>query len=255
METKLRQLKNERLIASAAGDELEAKRLQRKINKEQIIYRRFSEKHNLFYDTKRASVQGYRRISTKMPTISEKNNGNITPITDNSINSIKKVNVSGYTDQQCEIIQSKHKELLQFAKNNNDSKECAFVLETNLSNQGKDVGIDDGLVFKDNDCLFMLYNRPSLFVMHNHPKNSSFSGRDIRFFIENENIKHLSIVKNNGGIEVLTKNDTFDIITIKKKYGRAIKKCVKTGVDSEFVKAINLFLNNAKEEIEWKKST
>lgn len=65
METKLRQLKNERLIASAAGDELEAKRLQRKINKEQIIYRRFSEKHNLFYDTKRASVQGYRRISIK----------------------------------------------------------------------------------------------------------------------------------------------------------------------------------------------
>lgn len=67
METKLRQLKNERLIASAAGDELEAKRLQRKINKEQIIYRRFSEKHNLFYDTKRASVQGYRKISTKFP--------------------------------------------------------------------------------------------------------------------------------------------------------------------------------------------
>lgn len=60
METKLRSLKNQRLAASAAGDELEAKRLQRKINKQQTIYRRFSEKHDLLYDTKRASVEGYR---------------------------------------------------------------------------------------------------------------------------------------------------------------------------------------------------
>lgn len=65
METKLRSLKTRRLAASAAGDELEAKRLQRKINKQQTIYRRFSEKHNLLYDTQRASVQGYRRISVK----------------------------------------------------------------------------------------------------------------------------------------------------------------------------------------------
>ncbi len=65
METKLRQLKAERLTASAAGDELEAKRIQRKINEQQTIYRRFSEKHNLLYDTQRASVDGYRRISVK----------------------------------------------------------------------------------------------------------------------------------------------------------------------------------------------
>ena len=66
METKLRSLKTQRIAASAAGDELEAKRLQRKINEQQIIYRRFSEKHNLLYDTKRASVEGYRRMSTKI---------------------------------------------------------------------------------------------------------------------------------------------------------------------------------------------
>lgn len=66
METKLRSLKTQRLAASTAGDELEAKRLQRKINEQQTIYRRFSEKHDLLYDTKRASVEGYRRISTKV---------------------------------------------------------------------------------------------------------------------------------------------------------------------------------------------
>ena len=65
METKLRSLKTQRLAASAAGDELEAKRLQHKINEQQTIYRKFSEKHNLLYDTKRASVEGYRKISVK----------------------------------------------------------------------------------------------------------------------------------------------------------------------------------------------
>ena len=68
METKLRQLKTERLAASAAGDEFEAKRIQKKINEQQAIYRQFSKKNNLLYDTRRASVEGYRRISAKFPT-------------------------------------------------------------------------------------------------------------------------------------------------------------------------------------------
>jgi len=65
METRLRQLKTERLAASAAGDEFEAKRIQRKINEQQAIYRQFFKKNNLLYDTRRASVEGYRRISIK----------------------------------------------------------------------------------------------------------------------------------------------------------------------------------------------
>lgn len=75
METKLRSLKTQRLAASAAGDELEAKRLQRKINEQQTIYRRFSEKHDLLYDTQRASVEGYRRISVKNITKPLENSG------------------------------------------------------------------------------------------------------------------------------------------------------------------------------------
>ena len=65
METKLRSLKTQRLALSASGDEIGAKQVQKLINKQQTIYRRFSEKHNLLYDTQRASVEGYRRISIK----------------------------------------------------------------------------------------------------------------------------------------------------------------------------------------------
>lgn len=75
METKLRQLKTERIAASAAGDELEAKRIQRKINEQQTIYRRFSQKHDLLYDTRRASVEGYKRIAVKNTKSPLENNG------------------------------------------------------------------------------------------------------------------------------------------------------------------------------------
>ncbi len=91
METKLRQLKMERIVASAAGDELEAKRIQRKINEQQIIYRRFSNKHNLLYDTQRASVEGYRRISTKSNNISLKNLQSIS--NDDIIKTVHKDNI------------------------------------------------------------------------------------------------------------------------------------------------------------------
>lgn len=66
LETKLRKLKNQRMVFSAAGDELEAKRTQKKINELQAKYRKFSEKQNLAYQPKRATVEGYRKISAKV---------------------------------------------------------------------------------------------------------------------------------------------------------------------------------------------
>ncbi len=188
-----------------------------------------------------------------MPTVSEKIDGNITPITDKSINSVKNIKINGYTEQQCEHIQAKHKELLTFARDNNESKECAFICENDLSDFGKDLGATDRLEFKDSKCVSMLSSRPNLFLMHNHPKNSSFSATDIRFFIETDSIKHLSVVKNNGNVEVLTKSSNFDILIVQKNFRRAFKKYVKSGNRSEFDKAIEMFLSNSKEMIEWTK--
>lgn len=253
METKLRTLKAQRIALSAAGDEIGAKQVQKKINEQQKAYRQFSEKNNLLYDTKRASVEGYRRISAKLPTVSEKTDGNITPITDKSINSVKNIKINGYTEQQCEHIQAKHKELLTFARDNNESKECAFICENDLSDFGKDLGATDRLEFKDSKCVSMLMSRPNIFVMHNHPKNSSFSKTDISFFVFNDNIKNISVVKNNGGIEILTKTDKFDIISVKKNLRRAYKNNIKQNTDFEISKAISDFLTKSKEMIEWKK--
>ena len=46
----------------------------------------------------------------------------VTPITDSSIERVPKVEISGYTDEQCGFIQKQHKELLEYSRQNNDNK-------------------------------------------------------------------------------------------------------------------------------------
>ncbi len=57
---------------------------------------------------------------------------------------------------------------------------------------------------RDKDGKFT-YKGNKMFVMHNHPRNSSFSIDDLTFLFGNKDIKTMSIVKNNGEIEILTK--------------------------------------------------
>ncbi|MDE7138677.1 MAG: hypothetical protein K2O29_09540, partial [Ruminococcus sp.] len=98
------------------------------------------------------------------------------------------------------------KELLEFARNNNPSGECAFILSPELNNQVNCVGKTSSLDFSSREAVNMLtYNR-DLYVMHNHPKNSSFSTTDIIFLLQHDSVKTLSIVKHNGRIEQLTKS-------------------------------------------------
>ena len=53
--------------------------------------------------------------------------------------------------------------------------------------------------------------------MHNHPRNSSYSFSDIIEFIRNDSIKTMTIVKNSGGVEVLTKTGSFNKLELLKE--------------------------------------
>ncbi len=87
--------------------------------------------------------------------------------------------------------------------------------------------------------------------MHNHPGNSSFSNRDIKFVIQNENILSLSIVKNNGDVEILTKSSNYDSIKAKNILARNYKKYVKTNTAAEMDKAIQSFLKESGGILNW----
>lgn len=80
-------------------------------------------------------------------------------------------------------MQAKHKELLEFARNDNPSGKCAFILSSEFNNQVNCVGKTSTLYFSSRETVNMLtYNR-NLYVMHNYPKNSSFSTTDVMFLL------------------------------------------------------------------------
>lgn len=173
----------------------------------------------------------------------------ITEITDKAIESVPKVNISGYTDEQCAMIQKQHKELLEYSREHNDNKEVAFVFDGSLESRKEFMGSDDKIDFGRG-----LYGS-NITVLHNHPRNSSYSVTDIIFFGDNSNVKTLTIVKNNGKVEYLTKNEKFDSAVFKLEYDRLYRKIVKSGTDSEKDKFVKNLLNKSKSGVIWSERT
>lgn len=172
----------------------------------------------------------------------------ITKITDQTINCVPKVSIPQYSEEELLFIQEQHKELLRVAKNENNSNEVAFVLKNNFKSKDVILGSETGVEFGT------LSGR-DLFVMHNHPRNSSFSFDDLVEFIGNKSIKSLSIVKNNVGVEVLTKNKDYNILNLLTELSRLEKRNVKTGSNAEYRKIIDKFIKkyDELEVIEWLK--
>ena len=171
-------------------------------------------------------------------TLNENSKKPITPITDENIAKVTNVSISGYTDEQCQFIQEQHKELLRYSRDNNQNKEVAFVFNGELKNRKEFKGEDDKIDFGN-----ALYGK-NLVVLHNHPRNSSYSLNDMIEFVGNDGIKTLTIVKNNGRVETLTKIGTFDKNSLLTELGRSVKKNVKTKSDSEYNKVIKKFLTD-----------
>ena len=182
----------------------------------------------------------------KSGIIREKANRLIIAITDQSIKSVPVVEVPGYSYEESMIIQQQHKELLDFSRENNNNGECSFTFREGFSDRKRFIGTDDSVDFGSDGL-----NGSNIFVMHNHPRNSSYSDRDVRFLLDNENIRALSIVKNNGHVEVLVKNQDFSIKKAKTELGRFFKKYVMNNTDEEIDKAINAFIKSGKGGLTW----
>lgn len=260
------------LLTQGGADDDTITGAKAKYFQQQDEYVKFSKAMGLPQQWERVTVNGKNALGSKLPKkaesvnkitaesvaksgksgiIKEKSKKPITPITDKAISRIPKVDIEGYTEEQCLEIQKQHKELLKFSKEQNENKEVAFVLKNDVSKmitepiKGTDEKIDFGSALQGKD----------LFVMHNHPRNSSYSLNDIIEFIKNDSIKTFTIVKNDGNIEVLTKLKGYDRLSLLTELQRMGKKRIKTGSDSEYRKVIDKFLSKHQEGglFEWKK--
>lgn len=246
LETAVREQKGIKAMAQASGDPLAARKCNERIKRYQDKYAEISDITGIAQDKKRlALIKG-----ADSGKIKEQSSGKMTPITDNAIKNVKKVEISGFNDMQNDYIHNQHKELLKYARDNNGSKEVAFVFRKDLS---------DKTIFKgDNDAVdfgnALIGKGDGLFVMHNHPNNSSFSSADVAQLIAENNISNISVVKNNGNIEVITKTDIYDQRKAVIEWNRAIKN-ITEGTDSEYKKAMEQLLKKLEKGgyIKWTK--
>ena len=227
-------------------------------------YTRFSEQIGLPQQRERVTVDGLGKIgansrfvsgktvakSGESGIIKENSKKSITKITDKAIERVPNISIDGYSKEQCSEIQKQHRELLVYARTHNDSKEVAFVFKEDLIDRREPIiGTDEKLNFGN------ALNGKNLFVMHNHPRNSSFSFDDLVEFIGNPSIKTLTIVKNIGEVEVLTKRNHYDKLSLLRELDRQKRKNVKLGTDAEYRKVIDKFIEKYEgiEVIKWQK--
>lgn len=185
--------------------------------------------------------------SSKGDILKEESKKSITPITDKAIERVSKVDIDGYSEEQRVEIQKQHKELLKFSKEHNQNKEVAFVFREDLTDKTPLLGADDHLDFGTS----LSGKGNNLMILHNHPRNSSFSDVDISLFKNLKSLKTLTIVKNNGDVEFITKGDNFNDEVFKLEYNRLKKKMVKNNTDAEYDKFISKLLNKTKSGVIW----
>lgn len=194
----------------------------------------------------------YRGLTSPAQSgIMEENNRKpITQITNSAIERVPVKPIAGYTEEQWLEIQRQHRELLEYSRANNEHKEIAFVFDRDLKNRREFVGKDDRLDFGNG-----IYGS-NLFIMHNHPRNGSYSATDIAFMISHSEVSALSIVKNCGDVETLTKLKNFDAEKLKTDFGRILRTTVKTESEQEYAKAVKKLLEKHSKEggmLEWKR--
>ena len=247
-ERKIRADKNKRDALKAAGDNEGAKELGRKITAENKELKAYCEREGLSYREDRTKGYGYVNTNDKRSLVEKSNKKPITIITEETISNVPKVSPSSYSDNICDLIHHEHQNLLHESMKNNDNKEVAFIFNNDFSDKQIEYGSDDKIEFGS------LYGK-DLFVMHNHPRNNSFSIDDVVEFIGEGSIKSLSVIKNNGNVEILTKLSDYDRITLMRELDRMVRKQVKTGSDAEYRAVVNKFLNKYSDMgvIEWLK--
>lgn len=150
----------------------------------------------------------------------------IYPITDKVINSVKVPEISSLNEKEIERIRENMQNILIESRDNNNSKEVAYLYNLGKNDLKKNYGsanrIELGVYEYD-------------VMIHNHPNNEYFSNMDLIYFASTKT-KIMGIVKHNGETAFLEKTDDFNAMKfltvykrLEKKYSRIIEQDVQKG--------------------------
>lgn len=177
-------------------------------------------------------------------------------ITESAINKVDFVKPKDFSDTQASLMMSKNKELLNVAKNQNNSNEVLFIENLDFNNEVRILG-DEFVVSpaKNPFAVSIIANakRQSLVYLHNHPSTNTFSIGDIDTFVCERAIKAISVVTNQGEVYILNKLDNYSFDGTRKLLTEIYNSYPEEEIDDkDFVKK---FLRRCREGgIEYAKS-
>ncbi len=174
----------------------------------------------------------YAERQKHLISAAERGKGPITKITDSVINDFPAVKVDWFTEDQNKQFRSLHKELLQTTRVKNNSIETALIVSGDLSRKT--------IVFGDETTISIppLSTGLNSWILHNHPRNSSFSIEDIAA-VTIPGYQGITIAKNNGGLEILTKSPNCDNIRLQNDVRRFLIRKPNKISDSDAQKMIS----------------
>lgn len=171
-------------------------------------------------------------------------------ITDIAIQKVRKTKIFGFVEDENRYIQEAHKRLLQISKEENNSEEVAVVIDIIQWEEEIVLGKGNRVHMEDNPNAYQMiveYPKNTILVMHNHPSTSTFSGDDFKMFCDHNSIYIMTIVGNDGSVQVMEKAVNFDGQEIKVKYGQLAEKYKNMGYKNNGTMAMKYIIKHPAE--------
>jgi proteasome lid subunit RPN8/RPN11 len=185
--------------------------------------------------------------------LEQKNRNKPIKITDVAISKVRRTQIFNFganCEDENRYIQEMHKQLLKLSQKENNSEEIAIVVDIISWDNQVVFGKENKVIMKKNPNAYkMMVENPknTILVMHNHPSTSTFSGEDFKMFCDYEAIYIMTIVGNDGSIQVMTKDENFDGQNIKAKYGEKAKAYKEKGYKNNGTMAMKYIIKNPRE--------
>lgn len=244
LERKMRKWDREEKVLKAGGQDTTEARKWKSYYKEKI--NDLIKSSNGFlkrdYSAEKAWSGKTKVNKPSTPNLAQHKAGSHVDITTQAIQKVQNITPKGYAQSSADYATSVRRELLRVARDKNQSKEVASLIDLeNLLSSGYVLGNGQEVnILADAQAFHMLAtgHESSLELAHNHPGLSYFSLNDIAVFLQYPAIKTMTVITNQGTTWYINKTDSFSrtkalslLSDLSKKYkdDELVEKFLKKG--------------------------
>lgn len=244
LERKMRKWDREEKVLKAGGQDTTEARKWKRYYKEKI--NDLIKSSNGFlkrdYSAEKAWSGTAKVNNPSTPNLAQHKAGSHVDITTQAIQKVQNITPKGYTQASADYATTVRRELLRVARDKNQSKEVASMIDLeNLVSSGYVLGTGQEVnILADAQAFHMLAtgHESSLELAHNHPGISYFSLNDIAVFLQYPAIKTMTVITNQGTTWYINKTDSFSrtkalslLSDLSKKYkdDELVEKFLKKG--------------------------